>query len=250
MNKIEFFDCEASFGLRGYKREHMPTTKEEMRSRFDRYGIDSALMRYEFANNGVTLEGNFELCDVIKNDERLLPMWYVLPHYTGEFPEPSELIKLMKENNVRAVSLQSEGWTVGEWTCGELFNTLEKHKIPVLVPIARIPNTYAGLYEILKNHKDLRVILTGVGYTAMRDIYPLLSTFPNLYISTATYKAYEGVEVTVEKFGAERLIFGSGMPELSGAASVALITYARISREDKEKIASGNLKKLLSEVEF
>lgn len=250
MKKIEFFDCEATFGHRGFKRENMPTTKEEMLSKFERYGIDSALMRYEFANNGIQRLGNLELCEAIKNDKNLFPMWYVMPHHTGEFPAPEELIKLMNENNVKAVSLQHEGYTVGEWTCGELFDALAKHKIPVLVPLSRIPNGYAGLYELLKNHSDLRVILTGVGYTCMRDVYPLISMFPNLYISTSTYKAYEGIEDTVERFGAERLIFGSGMPELSGAASVALITYARISDEDKEKIASGNLKKLLDEVTF
>ncbi|MBE6911949.1 MAG: hypothetical protein E7473_05435 [Ruminococcaceae bacterium] len=250
MKKIEFFDCEASFGLRGFKRENMPTTKEEMLSKFDRYGIDYALMRYEFANNGFIKDGDLELCDVIKDDERLFPMWYVMPHYTGEFPAPEELVALMKEKNVKACAIQGASWTVGEFSCGELFDVLGKHKIPLLVPISRIPNGYNGLYEILKNHGDLRVILTGVGYTSLRDLYPLLSMFPNLYISTSTYKAYEGVEDTVERFGAERLIFGSGMPDLSGAASVALITYARISDEDKQKIASGNLKKLLSEVEF
>ena len=250
MKKLEFFDCEASFGLRGYKRENMPATKEEMLNAFERYGIDYALMRYEFANNGVVKDGDIELCEVIKDDSCLFPMWYVMPHHTGEFPAPKELVELMKEHNVKAVALQGEGWTVGEWTCGELFDVLAEYNIPVMIPVSRIPNAYTGLYELLKVHNDLRVILTGVGYTSLRDLYPLLEMFPNLYISTSTYKAYEGIEVTVEKFGAERLVFGSGMPDLSGAASVALITYARISDEDKQKIASGNLKKLLSEVKF
>jgi len=250
MKKLEFFDCEASFGIRGFKRENMPITKEEMLSKFDRYGIDYALMRYEFANNGITRVGNSELCDVIKDDKRLFPMWYVLPHHTGEFPNPEELITLMKQNDVKVVAIQGGSWVVGEWSCGELFSTLAKHKVPILISFSRVPNGYTGLYDLLKNHPDLRVILTDVGYTCMRDIYPLLQLFQNLYISTSSYKAFEGIEDTVEHFGAERLLFGSGMPNLSGAASVALITYARISYEDKQKIASGNLKKLLNEVEF
>lgn len=250
MKKLEFFDCEASFGLRGFKREHMPITKEEMLSAFERYGIDKALMRYEFANSGIPREGNLELCEEIKENENLLPMWYVMPHHAGDFPAPEELIELMKANNVRAVALQGGCWVAGEWNCGELFTMLEKHKIPLLLPLARAAGGYVGVYEILKNHPGLRVILTGVGYTCLRDVYPMLSQFPNLYISTSTYKAFEGIEDTVERFGAERLIFGSGMPDLSGAASVALITYARISDEDKQKIAADNLKKLLNEVEF
>ena len=68
MKKTELFDCEASFGISGYKRETTPITKEEMLSKFDRYGIDSALMRYEYASAGNARMGNLELCEVIKND--------------------------------------------------------------------------------------------------------------------------------------------------------------------------------------
>ncbi len=250
MKKLEIFDCEASFGISGYKRENTPITKEEMLLRFDRYGIDCAVVRYEYSLSGVARLGNMELIDEIRDNPNLFPMWSVLPHHTGEFPTPEELVSLMKENDVRIITLPAGKWVVGEWTCGELFRTLEKHKIPLLLPLARINNGYAGLYEILQEHSDLRVILTGVGYTCLRDVYPLLEMFPNLYISTSTYKAFEGIEDTIERFGAGKLVFGSGMPALSGAASVALLTYARIGDEDKQMIASGNLKKLMSEVEL
>lgn len=250
MKKLELFDCEASFGISGYKRETTPITKQEMLSKFDRYGIDCALMRYEYANSSVARKGNMELVDEIRGDVRLFPMWNVIPHHTGEFPEPCELVRLMRENDVKTLTLAPGNWVVGEWTCGELFRTLERHKIALLLSLSRVTNTFAGLYEILKEHRNLRVILTGITYRCMRDVYPLLEMFPNLHICTSGYKAFEGIEDTVERFGAGRLVFGSGMPALSGAASVALLTYARISDEEKTLIASGNLKKLLSEVEF
>lgn len=250
MKKIEIFDCEASFGICGYKRENTPITKDDMLEKFNRYGIDCAVVKYEYSLSGVASLGNMELINEIRDDSNLFPMWSVLPHYTGEFPAPEELVSLMKENNVRIITLPAGNWVVGEWTCGELFRTLEKHKIPLFLPLSRINNGFEGVYQILKEHKDLRLILTGVGYTCLRDIYPLLAMFPNLYICTSTYKAFEGIEETVERFGAGRLVFGSGMPALSGAASVALLTYARISDEDKQMIASGNLIKLMSEVEF
>ena len=105
MFKFEIFDCEASFGISGYKRENTPITKEEMLSKFERYGIDHALVCYEYASTGNARMGNLELCEVVKNDERLLPVWYAIPHHTGEFPAPAEMIKLMKENNLKMVSL-------------------------------------------------------------------------------------------------------------------------------------------------
>lgn len=249
MKKTELFDCEASFGIGGYKRETTPVTKEEMLSKFDRYGIDSALMRYEYASTGNARMGNLELCEVIKNDARLFPVWYAIPHHTGEFPAPAELARLMTENGVKMISLPAGNWTVAEWSCGELFNMLSEHKIPLLLPLSRVGD-FNAVHNILKAHKELRVILTGVGYTVMRDVYPLLSMFPNLYISTSLYRGFEGIEDTVERFGATRLVFGSGMPNVSGASSVALLTYARISDEDKALIGSGNIKRMLSEVTF
>lgn len=250
MKKLEFFDCEASFGISGYRRETTPITKEEMLSKFDRYGIDCALMRYEYASSGVARLGNLELVDEIKNDSALLPVWYAIPHHTGEFPEPRELIRLMEKNDVRMLSLPAGNWTVAEWSCGELFTALEKHRIPLLLPLSRVGGDFNAVYGILKEHKDLRLILTGVGYTLMRDVYALLGTFPNLYICTSAYKGFRAIEDTVERFGAKRLVFGSGMPALSGAAAVATVTYAKISDEDKALICSGNIRRLLSEVKF
>lgn len=250
MKKLEFFDCEAIFGNPGFKRETMPITKEDMLGKFDRYGIDRAMMRYEYSATGIPRVGNMELLEKIRDDSRLYPVWYALPHYTGDFPEPEELVRQMKENNVRMLTLLGGNWTVGEWTCGALFHAMEAHKIPLLLPLSRLSNGFTSLYELLQVHPGLRVILTATSYTYLRDLYPLLQMFSNLYLCTSTLKTQMGIEEIADKFGAERLIFGSGMPGLSGAASVALITYAKLDDTRKQLIAAGNLDRLLQEVEF
>lgn len=250
MKKLEFFDCEATFGYPGFKRETTPVTKEEMLGKFDRYGIDRAMMRYEYSATGIPRVGNMELLEKICDDSRLYPVWYALPHYTGDFPEPEELVWQMKAKNVRMLTLLGGNWTVGEWTCGELFHAMEAHKIPLLLPLSRLSNGFTSLYELLRAHPRLRVILTTMSYTYLRDLYPLLQMFPNLYLCTSTLKTQMGIEEIADKFGAERLIFGSGMPGLSGAASVALITYAKLDDTRKQMIAAGNLDRLLQEVEF
>lgn len=250
MKKLEFFDCEVIFGNPGFKREGMPVTKEEIQQRFDRYGIDRAMMRYEYSATGIPGVGNMELLEKIREDKNLLPVWYVLPHYTGESPEPEVLIQQMKEHNVRMLTLVGGNWTVGEWTCGALFRAMEAHKIPLLLPLTRLANGFASLYDLLRNHPDLRVILTAASYTCLRDLYPLLQMFPNLYFCTSTLRTQMGIEEVADKFGAERLIFGSGMPGISGASSVALITYCKLDEKRKQMIAAGNLDRLLQEVEF
>ena len=78
----------------------------------------------------------------------------------------------------------------------------------------------------------------------------ILKKHKNLYLETFGFKAQDGIEEVCKVFGAERLIFGSGMPESSGAAAVTMITYANISFEEKQMIASENLEKLLGGVKF
>ena len=250
MKKLQFFDCEAIFGYPGFKREGSPLSKEEMLEKFERYGIERAMMRYEYSATGIPRVGNMELLDKIKDDPGLFPVWYALPHYTGDFPEPEELIKQMQANDVRMLTLVGGNWTIGEWTCGELFSALEKHKIPLLLPLARFNGGFAGLYAVLKDHPKLRLIVTAVSYTCLRDLYPLLQMFPELRVCTSTLRTQMGIEEVAEKFGAERLIFGTGMPGISGASSVALITYCKLDEARKQMIAAGNLERLLQEVEF
>ena len=52
------------------------------------------------------------------------------------------------------------------------------------------------------------------------------------------------------RFGAERLLFGTNMPQGAGSAAIAMITYADISLEEKKLIASENLNRILGGVKI
>jgi predicted TIM-barrel fold metal-dependent hydrolase len=56
------------------------------------------------------------------------------------------------------------------------------------------------------------------------------------------------IEDIVKHFGPESLLFGTNMPQYTGTAAVSLLTYADISREDKQAIAGDNLRNLLNKV--
>ena len=61
---------------------------------------------------------------------------------------------------------------------------------------------------------------------------------------------HNGIKEICSRYGAERVIFGSGAPENSVAAAVSLVRYSDISDEEEELIASGNLLKLLEEMDL
>jgi len=193
------------------------------------------------------LVGNEMLMSEIKGSECLYPAWVVMPHHSGEFPHPETLKNQMKSGNVRAVLMfpapLEQNYSIAEWNCGELFSMLEKCSVPLMIGFDQL--TLNELFELCSSYQELKVILTGVNYRVDRNFYALLRKLPNLYIETSGYKVHNGIEEFCEQFGAQRLIFGSGMPLYSGGAAVSMINYARISEKEKCMIAYENIESLL-----
>ena len=77
-----------------------------------------------------------------------------------------------------------------------------------------------------------------------------MNTCGNLYLETGTFLMHNGFRHFCDNMGADKLLFGSGVPDGSIAASVSQLLLSDISEEEKEKIASGNLKRLLAEVKL
>ena len=73
------------------------------------------------------------LNDEIKPYNLLEPLWTVMPHHTGEFLPPEELILEMKKNQARAATMfpamVDHGYSLADWNSGELLSALEKSGI-------------------------------------------------------------------------------------------------------------------------
>ena len=76
-------------------------------------------------------------------------------------------------------------------------------------------------------------------------MYPLFEKYKGLRIEAATYQVNFGIEEICRRFGAHRLLFGTGLPFTEAGPSIAQITYADVSDDDKRRIAGDNLRELL-----
>lgn len=252
MQTLEYFDCSCYFGKRTVVNPGSFYRVEDLISKMEYYGIGKALVYHSMARECAPVTGNEMLMNDIKNYPSLIPVWVVMPHHTGEFPDPGTLREQLKLSGVRAVRMfplvTDQNYCISEWNCGELFSMLERCGIPLLIGFDQFK--WDELYGLCSSHPDLHVILTDMNYREDRNLYPLLKKFGNLYVETFGYKQHHGIEEICSRFGANRLIFGSGMPLQSGASGVAMINYARIGEEEKRMIASGNLERLLECVRY
>lgn len=254
MEKLRFFDCNSYFGMRKLMLPGSFHTKEELLSRMERYGIDKALVHHAFARELDPAIGNARLMEEISGEDKLVPAWMIMPHHTGEFPDPDTLADMMKKDGVRAaVMLPSLGYyyfSTKDWNCGALFTMLEEARIPLFMAMHNFDPNFENLHDILRAHPRLRLVLTNVTYRVARNIYPLMNLFDNLHIETFGFKTQDGIADLCHRFGAERVLFGSGMPEASGAGAVAMVTYADLTFEEKQLVAAGNLERLLGGVKL
>jgi predicted TIM-barrel fold metal-dependent hydrolase len=77
----------------------------------------------------------------------------------------------------------------------------------------------------------------------------LMHSCPNLFVEISYYSSHRGVEFLAQHFRAERILFGTGMPETGPGVPLALVMYAGVSEAEKELIAGENLRRLLAAVQ-
>jgi predicted TIM-barrel fold metal-dependent hydrolase len=83
-----------------------------------------------------------------------------------------------------------------------------------------------------------------------RYYFPLLEQFDNLYLEVSSLLLYDQIEHYIEKFGSERLIFGTNYPNLPIEINTGRIILSDMSKADKDNIAYKNLDKILGGIEI
>lgn len=247
---LEFFDCNCSIGRSSLLYPGSFHSAEELVERIKSYGIGRALVFQSISRDHFPEEGNPILMENIKPFKELHPCWVVMPHHTGEFPHPDELKNQLKNNRVKAVrifpSAERHNYSLKPYSAGPLLEMLDSIKLPLFVDIDEIG--WNNIDVLLGEYSNLPIILCNTGYRADRYIYPLMQTYQNLYVETSRYLSHLGIEALCKKAGADRVLFGTGMPLYTGAGAVFFINKLMLDDNEKTKIASGNLQRLIDGV--
>lgn len=249
MAKLRYFDCNCSIGRTPYPQLLDISDAGGLVREMDTAGIEEALVYHSVAKDCDPALGNRLLDEAIADNDRLHPCWVVLPHHTGEMPEPMALLNEMERKGVKAVRMYPtkdfHSFSLAEWNCGELLAALEEARVPLMLDIEIV--WWEAIVAILASHPRLPVIAANVSYRHNRFTYPLFAKHENLYLETSRYFGAGVFEDVVSRFGSRHLLLGSNMPRFTGTAVVSMLTYADIPPSDKEAIAGGNLQRLLKE---
>lgn len=248
MPRLNFFDSCAMVGWRSNRHPETIWRVEDFVRDYEYYGIGAALVHHAVAVEYHQDVGNRRLLEEIRDFPHLFPQWVVLPGHTGEMAPADELIAEMLARGVRAARIYPamHGFPLSEAVAGPLLAALAAHRLPLFADVTELSIDAAA--SLCERYPELPVVLCGVAWGSDRQLEPALERAPNLHIETHAFQGHRAFERFVRDFGAERLIFGTGLPDCSPGAAVMMPLYEAISAEERALIAGGNLLRLLREV--
>jgi len=252
--KLEFCDANTSVGRpMNVPAAHFGPTDFSAASllkALDRAGIAQALVYHIMQRDGHPELGNQMLTAAIAGQPRLVPCWTILPTQCGEQGTLDEFFAGAKHAGVKAFRAFPEAnrYLLRREVLGDMLDRLVAAHAPLLLSGGG-PDYWENIYDLLAETPELTVILTSIGvWGADRFFRPLLDGYPNVYLETSDYILDGGIEAFVEKYGSDRLLYGSNYPEAYHGGMMLAIAHAEISAADKQAIAAGNLRRLLSGV--
>ena len=249
---MKILDAYCGVGPWSTRDKLLPYRPEEILALMDHFGIEKALI---YSNSAVSWGQppgvNDFVIEAARVSDRFIPALALAPNVHMGYPTPDDYLATMRSIDARAAWLFVQGIVRGlwRWHVGELLDMLVEHHVPLFLLADQCPPD--ALDTLLHEAPELKVVLCGVGYMGDSWLYPLLQRHPGLFVCLGNFYVPPGdPERLVSRFGAGRLIFGSGLPHFSPGGLIGHVTYAGISDEDKASILGGNLQWLLEEVQL
>ena len=247
MSELLYFDCNAAFGPFPQKHRETRWTKQHLLEDLDLAGIAGALVYHRLATAYDAMLANLKLVEEIEQDrDRLFPCWMAMPSFSGEFPSVPEFMKQLEENDVRAVRLDPllYGVPIRENVWAELRDALLERNILCVTPV-RYSGDLNVSHELLCIFRENPCLLMGHNWGQWREVVWLMNEHPNLHLDFSVFQANRAMEHFAERYGSERCLFGTGLPDRAPGAARGFLDFTLLPEEPAKLIAGENLRRLL-----
>jgi predicted TIM-barrel fold metal-dependent hydrolase len=247
MAQPAFFDACALIGRPSSTPAPVIAQPAELLAEYDYYGIGAGLVHHAAALGERPDYANRLLLEEVEGHPALVPQWVLTPD--DRTPPPDELIPEMLDLGVCAARIcpRTHRFDVCADGCAALLKALQESGLPLFVDIAELDIQSAA--DLARRHPRLPVVLCGVAWGSDRSLLPALERAPNLHIETHALYGHRIFERIARRFGADRLLFGTGLPDWSASAAIMMPLYEALSSEDRAAVAGGNLRRLLRAVD-
>lgn len=257
--EMRFFDVNCWIGEDPFPSFKHFKDSSELIIEMDKYGIEEVLVSHFLAWKYNPFIGNDILADQIRESEKCYGCYVLVPFGTEKIGDIEVYIDRMVESKkARAFRIfpLDHHFSIADWSMRKVFSALHDCRIPLIFPLSQITWAFNQvhwdvIYELSQSYKKLPIIVDGYGpqeLTQSRFFLPLLENCENVYLDIHNLLLYGIIEEIVNRIGAHRLLFSTGMPFNNPGASLMRIITAQISNGEKKQIAQGNIKRLLKQI--
>ncbi|NLO72705.1 MAG: amidohydrolase family protein [candidate division WS1 bacterium] len=246
MINLDLFDANAVVGNVSDQRPEFPRATDLL-AHMDRLGIGRALVWHAGGAGFQTIWGNEKLlADLAATPAaagRLFPAFVISPNVYYERGSLDWLRSAMEQQSVRALRFS---YARPEWSLDALEPVLEAllPLSPVLFLSARESLPKADLLALAARFPQMPLVITEAMWGHLGPLLDLMRQRANIYLETSWLHTHRGLELFIEHYGAERLLFGTGFRSHHGAA-IAELALADLTAPQREALAHGNLERLL-----
>lgn len=203
-------------------------------------------------------EVNEKLFEQVKEyPEKLLPFYTINPNVfdTGKYIE-----RLYQDCHLHGIRLYPtyHDYSLLSNAADEVAVKASEYKVPVFVtyrfedervhhPHAKVPNiNMEELTHYLNKHPQTIFIIGGMRITDVEELNKQL-THQNVYIELSFIQTpFRSLELLVETVGADRVLFGTGLPYWVPECTTLKLETSILSENDINKIARENLQTILN----
>jgi hypothetical protein len=258
-HELGFFDCNLYIGRPAMQRTcNQEVTVPSLRAELAELGVQEGLACHVLAREYHPSAGNELLLQALAGEPGLAPCWVLLPHHTGEMPEPEPLVAQMLGRGVRAAKLfpaiaggAGHRFQLHPYVAGPLLKELERYRVPLFVDYLlgrRDDVDWREVAEVCDRYPNLPVVLVRSSGRSNRMLIPMMKALPNLHMETSFYHTHRGLEALVDLVGPDRILFGSNYPYNTLPGPVFRVAHSQVAPEAKRMIAGENLRRLLAGV--
>ena len=239
---VPVFDANVALG-RHFNRPVRVDTVQGTLKAMKQAGVGRALVYSPHAADFDSRDGNQLLVESIRGNPSLVPQFACNP----PFDELESFAAEVGEHGVRSTRIfpGPHNYPFRDWIVRPWLEWLASRRM--LLSIAATDIDPSEMYDTLKDHPDVNVVLCLVHYGHMAWARPLLSSLPNLYVEISHYVSTDGIAQLLQAVGHERVLYGSGFPDFAMPPQLYNLHHCGLSDSVLEAICGGNLQRLLWE---
>lgn len=244
-----YFDCCAGYGYFEVSPLKPARTPADLLAEMDACGIARALVYNAVQVDGSPVDGNPAILREIAAEERLVPTWTILTPQTGEFPEPHDLAARMEDAGVRALRAfpDKHRYLLSPGSLRGLLEVINARRIPLFL----MQTPWEQVEALLQAFPGLVLVMCARSvWGDDRYFRPLLEHYHHFYLDTSRYELNGGIGALCARYGHRQLVFGTNFPYTPMGGPRLTLDGADIDEEARQAIASGNLERILAEVDL